>query len=201
MYASAFRRHRRRASRSATSSSGIRSVSCSSRFSAEAEGSGSMKVALLTGGKDPHYARGLARELATKGIHVALIGSPGEMVRGPQDGPGRVELHDLVGSQNPDAGLPAKVGRVVTYYVRLLGFAATTDARLFHILWFRRFPRLERVLLTMYLTLLRKTVVVTAHNVDGAMRDGRGRPFIERFSLRFLYSMVAHIFVHTDSMK
>src|SRR5438309_6127351 len=120
MYASAFRRHRHRASRSATSSSGTRSVSCSSRFSAEADGSGAMKVALLTGGKDPHYARGLARELAAKRVHVVLVGGSDEMVCGMLDDRGRVELHDLVGSQDPDAGLAAKVGRVATYYLRLL---------------------------------------------------------------------------------
>src|SRR5206468_3719882 len=32
------------------------------------------KIALLTGGKDPHYVRGLLRELTAKGIKVALVG-------------------------------------------------------------------------------------------------------------------------------
>ena len=54
-----------------------------------------MKVALLTGGKDPHYARGLGRALAGEGVHVAMVGGPQEMVV-VETGPGRVVLHDLV---------------------------------------------------------------------------------------------------------
>jgi D-inositol-3-phosphate glycosyltransferase len=80
-------------------------------------------------------------------------------------------------------------------------FAARTDARLFHVLWFRKFPLVERTLLNGYLRLLRKRLVFTAHNVDDQARDGRRGGLADRLSLRFHYGIVDHVFVHTLSMK
>jgi len=57
------------------------------------------------------------------------------------------------------------------------------------------------VLLTLYLKLLRKTLVFTAHNVDDRARDGRRGGVVYALSLRLLYGLADHIFVHTDSMK
>src|SRR5205814_1900817 len=107
-----------------------------------------VKVALLTGGKDHPYACGLLRELLARGIDVACVGSD-ELAHYRGAGPGRLEFHNLVGSQGPDR-LIAKAWRVLSYYGRLMTFAARTDARLFHILWFRKFPWIERTLLNSY---------------------------------------------------
>src|SRR2546426_6739732 len=117
-----------------------------------------MKVALLTGGKDPHYARGLTRELTARGMHVALIGNE-ELARCEDVGSGTVELHNLIGSQDPNDGLLAKGWRLLSYYARLLVFAARMDAKLFHVLWFRKFPLMERTLLNLYFKLLGKKLV------------------------------------------
>jgi len=91
--------------------------------------------------------------------------------------------------------------RVLAYYARLVRFAARTDARLFHVLWFRKFPILERTLLVGYFKLLRKRLVFTAHNVDDEVRDGRRRTRRGRVSLRLLYGLVDHVLVHTEAMK
>jgi glycosyltransferase involved in cell wall biosynthesis len=159
-----------------------------------------MKVALLTGGQDAHYVRGLLRELAARGVQVALIGSD-DLADAEDVRNGQVEFHNLVGSLDPQDGLMAKAWRVLSYYGRLLAFAARTDARLFHILWFRRFPLGERMLLSAYFKLLGKKLAFTAHNVDDQARDGRRGSFSNRLSLAFLYRAVDHIFVHTRQMK
>ena len=44
-----------------------------------------MKVALLTGGKDPHYVRGLLRELPARGVRVVCVGSD-ELATVPAEG-------------------------------------------------------------------------------------------------------------------
>jgi len=160
-----------------------------------------MKVALLTGGKDPHYAQGLARQLATRGVSVEIVGSPDEMVALSDAVRGEVMLHNLVGSQKPGAGWGAKIARVLIYFVRLAWFAARSDARLFHILWFRKFPRVERLVLPLYLKLLGKKLVFTAHNVDDRARDGSPNGFIQGWSLRLFYRLLDHVFVHTVAMK
>jgi D-inositol-3-phosphate glycosyltransferase len=159
-----------------------------------------VKVALLTGGKDVHYVGGLLRELVARDVHVALIGS--DEIAGVLDlSHARIEFHNLIGRQDPADGLLSKAWRLLRYYVRLLVFAARTDAKVFHILWCRRFPYLERTLFNVYFKLLGKKVVFTAHNVDDQVRDGRRRTLAGRLSLRILYRVVDHIFVHTDSMR
>jgi len=159
-----------------------------------------MKVALLTGGKDPHYVRGLTRELTARGVHVALIGNE-EVARCEDVGPGGVEFHNLVGGQDPSDGLIFKAWRLLSYYARLVTFAARTDAQLFHVLWFRKFLLVERTLLNVYFKLLGKKLVLTAHNVDDQARDGRQGSAPDRLSLTFVYRIVDHIFVHTQAMK
>jgi len=159
-----------------------------------------VKVALLTGGKDPHYARGLVRKLAERGVRIALVGHD-ELADIADVGNVPVDFHNLAGSLAPDDGPLAKVWRVLSYYGRLLAFAARTDAGLFHILWFRKFPFLERILLIAYFKLLGKRLAFTAHNVDDEARDGRRRTATNRLSLLFLYRSVDHIFVHTQQMR
>jgi D-inositol-3-phosphate glycosyltransferase len=159
-----------------------------------------MKVALLTGGQDPPYARGLLRELLARGISVACVGSD-ELTDYHPAGSERLEFHNFVGDQGP-ARVMTKAWRVLRYYGRVLRFAARTDARLFHILWFRKFPWLERTLLNACFKLLGKKLVFTAHNVDDQARDGRRGPrLVDRLSLTFLYRSVDHVFVHTPRMK
>lgn len=158
-----------------------------------------MKVALLTGGKDLPYACGLLRQLLARGVDVVCIGND-ELANCEVGGPGLLEFHNLVGSQEP-AGLPTKIWRVLRYYGRLVVFAARTDAKVFHILWFRKFPWVERTLLNAYFKLLGKKVLFTAHNIDDRARDGRKGRLVDRLSLAFLYRIVDHVFVHTRKMK
>ena len=157
-----------------------------------------MKVALLTGGQDQPYACGLLCQLLARGVDVACVGGD-DLADCRGAGPGRLEFHNLVGSTEPTHPL-GKAWRVLRYYGRLIAFAARTDATIFHILWFRKFPWIERTLLNLYFRLLGKTLVFTAHNVDDRARDGRGG-LVNRLSLTFLYRTVAHVFVHTEKMK
>ena len=159
-----------------------------------------VKVALLTGGQDPPYAFGLLRQLLARGVDVACVGSD-ELAGSRVEGAGHLEFLNFVGDQNLDDTLIAKVWRVLRYYGRLVAFAARTDARVFHILWFRKFPRVERTLLTLYFKGLGKKLVFTAHNVDDEARDGGRSTLVNRMSLKFLYRIVDHVFVHTAMMK
>jgi D-inositol-3-phosphate glycosyltransferase len=158
------------------------------------------KVALLTGGKDAHYVLGLVPELTARGVRVLLVANE-ELADADGIGHSLVEFHDLVGSLDPGDSALAKAWRVLSYYGRLAVFAARTDAQLFHILWFRKFPLVERVLVTAYLKLLGKRLAFTAHNVDDHARDGRRGTWLHRVSLSFLYRTVDRIFVHTREMK
>jgi glycosyltransferase involved in cell wall biosynthesis len=156
-------------------------------------------VVLLTGGGDRPYVYGLATALMSKGIALDLIGSDELDFPEFHNKPG-VNFLNLRGDQRPEASFLSKVSRVSMYYAKLLHYAATSKPRIFHILWNNRFESFDRTLLMFYYKLLRKQVVLTAHNVNKARRDRNDNAF-NRLTLRIQYRLADHIFVHTNKMK
>ena len=156
-------------------------------------------VALLTGGGDKPYALGMAAALSSVGIRVDFIGSDDlnvpEVVGNP-----RVNFLNLRGDQRSEASPIAKMRRILRYYLRLIGYAATAKPKLFHILWNNKFQLFDRTLLMLYYKLLGKKIVFTAHNVNAGKRD-RNDSWLNRISLKVQYSLCDHVFVHTDKMK
>lgn len=157
------------------------------------------EVTLLTGGSDRHYFFGLATSLLSKGVRLDVIGS--DEVDGPEmHSTPMVTFLNLRGSRSPGAGLLGKVSRVVAYYARLIGYAWSAQPKIFHILWNNKFQLFDRTLLTLYYKVRGKKIVLTAHNVNRARRDGHDS-FANRLSLRMQYRLADHIFVHTEKMK
>ena len=159
-----------------------------------------MKVALLVGrGGDDYYELCLLSGLLSCGLQVDYLA--GDSVK---DAPilrhANVAFHNLRGSADPDAPITEKILRVLKYYVRLLRYAATTDATVFHILWLNRFVYLDRTLLTLYYKALGKRIVYTTHNVNAGARDGTDS-LLNRLTLRFMYRRLDHLIVHTEKMK
>src|ERR1700719_3563839 len=152
-------------------------------------------ISLLTGGGDRPYALGLAAALTSAGLAVDFIGS---------DDPALPELRNnhlvnflnLRGDQNPGANLARKVARILTYYWRLIRYAATAKPKVFHILWNNKFELFDRTLLMLYYKLLGKRLVLTAHNVNIRKRDCTDT-WLNRFSLRAQHQLVEHIMLHT----
>jgi D-inositol-3-phosphate glycosyltransferase len=156
-------------------------------------------VALLTGGRDKPYVFGLATALISKGATLDLIGS--DYVDSPDfHGDPRVNFLNLRGDQSVNAGLTRKMSRVSKYYAKLIGYASTAKPKIFHILWNNKFETFDRTLLMLYYRILGKKIVLTAHNVNAAVRDSKDT-LLNRFTLRIQYRLADHIFVHTDKMK
>lgn len=158
-----------------------------------------MKVSLLTGGGDTPYALGLLGALISKDISVDFIGND-EMGKADIVANKNVNFLNLRGNQNSAAPLVQKFIRVLRYYLRLTKYAAANDSRIFHILWFNKLILFDRTILNIYYKLLGKKLVFTAHNVDERERDG-GNNVLNRLSLKILYNLVDHVFVHTTKMK
>jgi D-inositol-3-phosphate glycosyltransferase len=158
-----------------------------------------IEVGLLTGGQDRHYAFGLATALVSKGVSLDLIGS--DEVDSP-------ELHatpnltflNFRKNGTQGAHLLNKIFRVLSYYVKLIRYAAISRPKVFHILWNNKFQLFDRTLLMLYYRLLRKKIVFTAHNVNAGRRDSADT-FLNRLSLRIQYRLSDSIFVHTEKMK
>jgi glycosyltransferase involved in cell wall biosynthesis len=158
-----------------------------------------LKVSLLTGGGDKPYALGLLNALVSKGVIVDFIGND-EMSNAEIVAHKSVNFLNLRGNQNPAAPRVQKITRVLRYYLRLIKYTATTDSPILHILWFNKFLLFDRTLLNIYYKFLGKKLVFTAHNIDEKERDG-GNNYLNRLSLKILYNLVDHIFVHTAKMK
>jgi glycosyltransferase involved in cell wall biosynthesis len=168
---------------------------------ARAEGcpGGSLRVALLTGGGDKPYVLGFTSSLISQGVALDLIGSDELDLPEFQHDP-LVRLLNLRGDTRRDAATARKVLRILVYYGRLLQYAATAKAKLFHILWNNRFELFDRTLLMFYYRLLGKRAVLTVHNVNAARRDSNDT-LLNRLSLRIQYHLGEHLFVHTEKMK
>jgi glycosyltransferase involved in cell wall biosynthesis len=157
------------------------------------------RISLLTGGGDKPYALGMATALTSVGIPVDFIGSDDLRVPELLSNP-RVNFLNLRGAQRPEAGRMVKALRVLSYYVRLICYAATAEAKLFHLLWNNKFELFDRTLLMLYYKFLGKRVVFTAHNVNSGKRDFNDC-WLNRLSLKIQYDLSDHIFVHTNGMK
>lgn len=158
-----------------------------------------MKVALLTGGSDRPYALGLLEALLQKGLSVDVVGS-NEFLGAEILDDSSVQFLNLRGDTNPSAPRLGKVARTVRYYLSLVKFAATTEAGVFHVLWANRFWFVDRVAMNATYKALGKRLVFTAHNVNERKRDGKDGAY-NRLTLRLLYRLMDHIFVHTAQMK
>jgi D-inositol-3-phosphate glycosyltransferase len=158
-----------------------------------------IKVSLLTGGGDTPYALGMLNTLIAKEIDVEFIGNA-DMEKREILSNKRVNFLNLRGDQNPSASKAKKVCRVLRYYGKLIKYAGSSDANIFHILWLNKFILFDRTFLNLYYKLLGKKILYTAHNIDEKERDGSNN-FLNRLSLKILYRLVDHIFVHTNKMK
>src|SRR5438876_5417037 len=155
-------------------------------------------VALLTAGRDRPYALGLASALISQNVSFDFIGS--DEVNGPELHHGPHFRFLNFRDQQSDASRTAKVLRVLAYYWRLIRYTANGQPEVFHILWNNKFELFDRTLLMLYYKLMRKRLVLTAHNVNARKRDGSDS-FLNRLSLRIQYRLSHHIFVHTKRMK
>jgi D-inositol-3-phosphate glycosyltransferase len=158
-----------------------------------------VKVALLTGGDDPNYAVPLAGALAGRGVRVDFIGNDEMRTAGGLEHP-NIRYLNLRGDQDHGAPLPAKVARIARYYRNLVTYTLTTDAQVFHVLWLNKFEVLDRTVLNLFYKLKGKKLVFTAHNVNARKRDDRDT-WLNRASLRAMYAIVDHIFVHTEPCR
>ncbi len=156
-------------------------------------------VALLTGGGDKPYALGLAAALTSAGTSVDVIGSDDLSVPELLNNR-RINFLNLRGGQSQEANVARKIARVLSYYGRLIRYAAKARPPVFHILWNNKFELFDRTLLMLYYKLLGKKVVFTAHNVNAGKRDGSDS-WLNRLSLKVQYTLSDHIFVHTEKMK
>lgn len=158
-----------------------------------------MQVALLTGGIDRPYAYGLAMSLVAQSVQVDVLGSDAVDSR-EMHTTSNLNFVNVWPAKQKRPNSVDKAIRVVRHYASLLRYTATAQPRLFHILWNSKIQFVDRTLMMLYYKALGKRVMLTAHNVNQAKRDGNDSWF-NRLTLRIQYLLCDNIFVHTQKMK
>jgi D-inositol-3-phosphate glycosyltransferase len=160
---------------------------------------GEIAIGLLTGCQDRPYAFGLTMALASRGVHLDVIGS--DEVDSPEmHSTSNVHFLNLRGNQRQGVNAAKKLFRLLTYYGRLLHYAMSSEPKILHILWNNKFEFIDRTLLMLYYKILGKKIALTVHNVNQARRDSNDS-LINRLTLKSQYWLADHIFVHTEKMK
>jgi glycosyltransferase involved in cell wall biosynthesis len=142
---------------------------------------------------------GLALAVAAKDVSLDFIASD-ELISAELERLSNVRVLNLRGETRTNVPLARRVVRMALYYCRLLRYVSTTQTRILHVLWNNKLEYFDRTLLMLYYRALRKVVVCTVHNVNSRQRDGKDS-VLNRWTLRFQYRIVDHLFVHTRQMK
>ncbi len=158
-----------------------------------------MRVSILNAGQENDYLFGLVSGLThIAALEIEIVDSDNSEHLFDQYP--NVAFFNLRGNNTSPQSFPVKAWRIARYYFRLLAYAATTRARLFHIEWENSLRLFDRTLLILYYKILGKKIVFTAHNVYKEARDERDN-IVQRLSLVCLYRLVDRIIVHTPKMK
>lgn len=159
-----------------------------------------MEVSLLTGGDDKPYVFGLVRVLVQNSIRLEVVGGDG--LDFPEwRGVHGLRFLNLRAKLNSSASPLIKLWRILASYARLLRYTSSAGPRILHIIWNNKFEYLDRTAIMVYYKIvLRKFVVLTAHNVNKAKRD-HVDTYLNRLTLKVQYKLCDWIFVHTEEMK
>lgn len=158
-----------------------------------------LRVAVLTGGFDRHYAFGLVMALAARGVRIEVIGSDVVDSEEMHTTPG-VWFLNFQSNWKPNVSRLRKALRLSVLYLRLCRYAVKGSPGVFHILWNTKVPFIDRVLLMLLYKARSKKVALTAHNVNTAKRDSKDS-WWNRLTLGIQYRLTDHIFVHTTKMR
>jgi glycosyltransferase involved in cell wall biosynthesis len=158
----------------------------------------SLRVALLTGGQDPHYALGLGTALMKLDLDLEVIGG-GQIEPSGFGGNPHVHFRNLHGPAN-GGSLARRITRILSFYGRLFPYVLRAKSQVLHILWNNRLPIFDRTLLMLFYKLAGKKTALTAHNVNAGRRDNKDS-WLNRITLKLQYRLTDHIFVHTNKMK
>lgn len=158
-----------------------------------------IKIGLLTGCRDKHYALAVAMGLASEGVGVDVVGS------NDIDSP---ELHTTANLQflklrmnrGNQVNVAKKIITILIYYAKLMRYIAGSSPKILHILWNNELEWFDRTLLMLWCKVLGKKIALTAHNVNTARRDCKDS-WMNQTTLKFQYRLCDQILVHTPKMK
>ncbi len=93
-----------------------------------------------------------------------------------------------------------KVKNVSRYYFKQFGYVISRKKRIIHFQWLDRNILIDRILLPLVTLACGHKIVFTVHNINAGKRDNRDT-WLNRFTLKFIYSVAHRLIVHTPQSK
>ena len=157
------------------------------------------KITIIHSGGEPDYLFGLVQGLAqTEDLHIDVIDSDrtAHLFHELKN----VTHLNFKGKVSDNLNPFSMLFKGFKYYLRLITYTITTQSKIFHIQWFSRNQKFERMVILPIFLLFGKQIIFTAHNVNRDERDNRDT-IVNRITLKFSYKLMKHIIVHNELMK
>jgi glycosyltransferase involved in cell wall biosynthesis len=152
-----------------------------------------MHITIIANGFQEDYITNLLNNLADKVERIDFIGSDIHQKRAIDK---RIVFYNLRGEHNENVSISAKVIRNIKYYFRLISHLVKSRSSLIHAQYFRQ-KIIEGIGITLFIRLLGKKAVYTAHDVLPHSRDNT----YYRFLYHVIYSLQNLIITHTNYIK
>jgi glycosyltransferase involved in cell wall biosynthesis len=148
-----------------------------------------MHVTIIANGFQEDYIEQLLKNMAGQVDRIDFIGSS---IHRDRPMPSNVVFYNLRGGHE-EAPLVSKFTRVAISHLKLFRYLLGTRSEAIHVQWVR-FPILEGILFTLFMRLLRKKVIYTAHDV----LPHSGDTPVNRMLYRGVYRVQNQIIAHTN---
>ena len=152
-----------------------------------------MHITIIANGFQEDYITNLLNNLADKVERIDFIGSDIHQERNLDK---RIVFYNLRGKHDENVPLSAKVIRNINYYRKLAAYLIKSSSAIVHVQYFR-LKIMEGIIFTLFIRMLGKKAVYTAHDVLPHSRDNA----YNRLLYRIIYSLQHLVIVHTDFIK
>lgn len=152
-----------------------------------------MHITIIANGFQEDYITNLLNNLAGKVEKIDFIGSD---IHQKRDIDKRIVSYYLRGGHKENVSLVFKVIRNIRYYFKLAVYLLKSRSTLVHVQYFR-LKVIEGILFTLFIRMLGKKAVYTAHDVLPHSRDNS----LNRLIYRVIYSLQHLIIAHTSFIK
>jgi glycosyltransferase involved in cell wall biosynthesis len=152
-----------------------------------------MHVTIIANGFQEDYITNLLNNLAGKIERVDFVGSDMHQIRVLDK---RIVFYNLRGDHKENVSLITKIIRNIHYYFKLAGYLLKSRATLVHVQYFR-LKITEGIAFTLFIRMLGKKAVYTAHDVLPHSRDNAWN----RIIYRIIYSLQHLIIAHTHFIR
>jgi glycosyltransferase involved in cell wall biosynthesis len=152
-----------------------------------------MHLAIIANGFQEDYMEQMLTHMAPLADRIDFIGSS---IHRDRTVPGNVVFYNLRGGHEEQVPVVSKITRILRYHLKLVTYLLWSRATIVHVQYVR-FPVAEGILLTLFIRLLGKKAVYTAHDVLPHSRDTR----INRIVYGWIYRLQNQIIAHTNYIR